>query len=114
MIYITQGHEEAIGIEVFLKSFICLQTNQQKKFVLSCFKDTLINNLNKLKFSFEINDSLVRIGESVSLQCIFQKKCEQSQTLKTLTEILDVITDKDILLTLPTSKDQLVKLLEKE
>ncbi len=98
MIYVTQGHEKSIAMEVFLKSFLKLSPSEQKKIVLVCQKRVYEENLAFLSFNKEEfkNLSLVEI-ESSGL----------SLTLTSLKKALELIKEKDILVTLPTSKDQL-------
>ncbi len=47
MIYVTQGHEDGIGLEVFLKSYLCLNSMNQKKFILVSNKKSLNSVLSK-------------------------------------------------------------------
>lgn len=98
MIYVTQGHEKSIAMEVFLKSFLKLNPSEQKNIILVCQKRVYEEHLSFLNFSREEfkNLSLVEI-ESSGL----------SLTLTSLKKALELIKEKDVLVTLPTSKDQL-------
>jgi 4-hydroxythreonine-4-phosphate dehydrogenase len=107
MIYITQGHEKAIGLEVFLKSFLLLGLEQQKKISLVTFKDTLIDNLNHLGMTYSFNEESLFYNGS-HLKVIVPKKNKLPQSTECLNEALSNINEADILLTLPTSKDQLI------
>ncbi|WP_127715435.1 PdxA family protein [Halobacteriovorax sp. HLS] len=107
MIFITQGHEKAVGLEVFLRSFVLLSKQHQKSITLVCCKDTLIKNLNLLNFSFEISEKLFLFCNS-ALKIIEFKKDEISESTRSLEIALSKIKKGDILLTLPTSKDQLI------
>jgi len=98
MIYITSGHELGIGIEVFLKSFLCLTPQEQKSIVLVVDKFTLEENLRKCHISFD------RL-KNLNLQYLQSIKTTQSQD--SLEFCLKKITSRDVLITLPTSKDQL-------
>ncbi len=101
MIYVTQGHEKSIAMEIFLKSFLKLSPSEQKKIVLVCQKKVYEENLSLLNLSCQNfqNLNLVEI-ESKGL----------SLTLTSLKKALELIKEKDILVTLPTSKDQLHEL----
>lgn len=98
MIHITQGHEGSIALEVFLKSFLLLSPSQQQSFTLHCNeqswkKNLQINNLRSSSFS--------------NLMLVFTKAEPQSSAaLLSALELLEA--KQDILLTLPTSKDQLI------
>lgn len=105
MIYVTQGHENGIGLEVFLKSFILLPAFHQKKFILICAKKSLIQTLDLIKIPYSISSSAVSIlGKK--LICSFTNGTGPESTLAML-EATKLITSNDILVTLPTSKDQL-------
>jgi 4-hydroxythreonine-4-phosphate dehydrogenase len=97
MIYVTQGHEEGIGLEVFLKSYLCLSKSNQKKFTLITNKDTydktLANNF---------------IKSPINLNIIYIDNGPNSQTISSIELALTVIKSTDILLTLPSSKDQFI------
>lgn len=107
MIYITQGHEIGIGIEVFLKSFSLLNSIQQKSFILIANKETIEENLKLLKFEYKISEDQIYYNSNV-LNYISFKKGNLPQSTLSLNLALEKVTSGDILLTLPTSKDQLI------
>lgn len=85
MIYVTAGHEKGIGLEVFLKSFSLLSSNQQKKFHLFVgeeFGDLLPE---------ELNHTLVPRPYSHNALEMACDQCGQD----------------DILVTMPTTKNEL-------
>ncbi len=108
MIYISQGHERGIGPEVFFKS--CLSLPQH---VLDCMclfasikscEDTLVT----LDLPFHIyNDHIVLSSKKIQLVPIVAED-SNTESSQSLTDILNIIKPNDILITLPTSKDQLV------
>ena len=106
MIYVTQGHEKGIGLEVFIKSFLQLSPHEQKKFTLIAFKQSLIDTLHFLKIPFSFNKNILKIGLSV-LKIDEPKSVDQYQSTHCLIHALKIIKRNDILFTLPTSKDQL-------
>lgn len=97
MIFVTQGHENGIGLEVFLKSFTCLNSKNKKKFKLFCHKNTLDKTL--LNINLEIPNEL-------SIEYVSND--ELSQTLNCIESAVSNISSNDILLTLPSSKDQFI------
>ena len=107
MILITQGHESSISIEVFLKSFLLLPYQEQGRILFFVFQKSLEKTLKLLRINYKLTDNAVLIGQSL-LKCCFLKKVEQPESTVALIEAIKTIkNDKDILLTLPTSKDQL-------
>lgn len=98
MIYVTQGHEKGIGLEIFLKSFLLLSLDQQKEITLVCSPADFSQNLIDLGLKKESFSSLKFLNNESSTGF--------SSTDSLLTA-LKVMTPEDILVTLPTSKDQL-------
>ncbi len=98
MIYVTQGHAKGIGIEVFLKAFICLSKTYQSKFILIINSVDLKSNLKNLQISHQIENNLLNF-------CGAQLSCEfiESSNLPNSTNALDAA----VKLCKPTSKDQI-------
>jgi 4-hydroxythreonine-4-phosphate dehydrogenase len=96
MIYVTAGHEEGIGLEVFLKSYLLLPKYQQSKFHLICHKETLDKNLELCSISLA--------HDPIKTTFITEKPYSTSALAKGV----ELCTSEDVLLTLPTSKDQLI------
>jgi len=107
MIYVAQGHERAIGLEVFLKSFSLLNTVQQNQFSLVANKETLLLHLEKLNIQFTIDKEYLFFNGN-KLRVLYPNKTDLPESSEALAKILDIISPQDILLTLPTSKDQLL------
>lgn len=105
MIYVTQGHEEGIGLEIFIKSFLLINKNFQENFKLFCFKKSLTNTLTHINIDFEIKDTYLIINNSC-LKLEFQNRQKFSESNTCILGALKDINPSDILLTLPTSKDQ--------
>ena len=102
MIYITQGHELSIGPEVFLKAFSLLPDPAKKKFVYIGTQECLKAQLGFLKIPFSFKQSQLNFLNS-TLNCHFIEGAS-TQALETGSKLTK---KKDILLTLPTSKDQI-------
>jgi len=98
MIYVTQGHEKGIGLEIFLKSFLMLSIEEQKQVALICKTIDLNQNLKDLGLKKETFKTLKHIENESS--------SGYSSTDSLMTAI-KLMSAKDILVTLPTSKDQL-------
>lgn len=108
MIYVSQGHEESIGLEVFIKSFLMLSPSQRDGFCLVANLNALKDTLSSIKISFELTEGIIHIS-GAHLKFIDVKTSNLPLSTSSLSFILDNIDhSKDILLTLPTSKDQLI------
>jgi 4-hydroxythreonine-4-phosphate dehydrogenase len=108
MILVTQGHEHGVGLEVFLKSLLRLPKNICNEIILYTFKETLIENLRILNWTYEIDTHhLIFFGKQIKIIEPTSNELPQS-TSSLLAAIKDIDGEKDVLLTLPTSKDQLI------
>lgn len=99
MIYVTQGHERGVGLEIFLKSFLLLSPSQKEKI-------TLIANAND--FNQNILDLGLNIDFFSNLKRLPTKDLSLPSSTTSLQLALEIIKPTDILVTLPTSKDQLI------
>jgi 4-hydroxythreonine-4-phosphate dehydrogenase len=97
MIYVTQGHQNGIGLEVFLKSYLCFNSINQKKFILVSNKKSLNLVLSKNHLKHPKN-----------LNVLFTDNTQDTQTIAAMNLAISKITNSDILLTLPSSKDQFI------
>ena len=108
MIHISQGHEESIGLEVLLKSLLTIPTKYLDQLVLHCFKDTLTKHLEILNIDHHVNEAELKIN-NISIQVQYLEKSDLSETLTSLDSAISECGKGDVLLTLPSSKDQFVK-----
>lgn len=107
MIHVTQGHEKGIGLEVFFKAFAKLNNNHDK-FILYANLDSIKDTAKTLSLDFKYQKNNIFINKH-ALHFIEIKKSNYPQSTISLEAALQNIKNKDeILLTLPTSKDQLV------
>jgi 4-hydroxythreonine-4-phosphate dehydrogenase len=108
MIYITQGHESGVGLEIFIKAFLCLPTHQCQNFTLITNQDSLTKTLNSCKLDYTIKtNTLIINNKKLTLIPI---KNTLFQTTQALNIALERISSRDTLITLPSSKDQIVEL----
>lgn len=107
MIHVSCGHERGIGLEIFLKSFTSLSSEEQGLFQLHIDRATLQTYLDLLKITYSISSSSLHYSNS-KLMILFIKKTSLPLTTSSLRSTLNSIQNDDILLTLPTSKDQLI------
>lgn len=92
MIYVTCGHEKGIGLEVFLKSYSLLQPSDREKFKLICNEKVL-------------NETRSLTSIQLPIDCSFVEKRPYSTSA--LDQAMSLLSENDILVTMPTSKDQL-------
>ena len=97
MIYVSQGHEHSISLEIFFKSFLMLSQKEREQFVLVVEKNVFDYQVKCLKIGSVLKD----------LQCIFIDNQPPLSTLS-LEKCLKEICSSDVLITLPTSKEQLI------
>lgn len=108
MILVTQGHELGIGLEVFLKSILRLPKNVCDNIILYAYKNTLEENLKALNASYKFDNQNLKIfGKVIKIIEPKQQSLPQS-TSSLVSAIEDIDNEHDVLLTLPTSKDQLI------
>lgn len=108
MIYVTQGHELSVSLEIFLKSILLLSPQQTKKICLVANKETLEKQLKILSFDFQFKDDSLFVYEH-KIALIFTKRTVGvTESQASLDGALSLCKKGDILLTLPTSKDQLI------
>lgn len=104
-IYVTQGHEEGIGLEVFFKSCLFLSQLNLNCITLIAYKSSVRETLLSLCLPFEINDDSLNIAH-LTVPCLWQVDSFHSQSFSCLELGMKLAETGGILFTLPTSKDQ--------
>lgn len=108
MIHISQGHEESIGLEVLIKSILTIPSKYLDQLKLHCFKNTLETHLKIININHEILDDRLKINNrEIALKIL--ERGENSETLTSLDSAISECNENDVLLTLPSSKDQFIK-----
>lgn len=107
MIFVTPGFEKGVGLEVFLKAVTQLPLSHLSHYHLFVKKSHLIETIELSKLEITTNESRL-IFNGHSLKTTFIPDSEETQTTQGLELALAAIKPSDILLTLPTKKDQLV------
>lgn len=98
LVYVTQGHEKGIGIEIFLKAFSLLSKDKKKLIRYIGYKNSLVQTLK----DNQIPNTIIH-----DLNIIEPETYIFSESLSTLLHALKICTAEDILITQPTTKDQL-------
>jgi 4-hydroxythreonine-4-phosphate dehydrogenase len=106
MIYVTQGHENSISIEIFIKSFLLLNKSSQSKIKFLCFKESVIKTLKNIGVQYSLDENFIYFSEA-KLDCYFLSDKSLPQSTVSLCKALELIQSKDVLITMPTSKDAL-------
>lgn len=96
MLHVSAGHEKGVGLEVFLKSFLCLSPRLQERVTLHCRPEILSDTAK-----------LVGLRVPSELKLVSLPRVSESHTLQSLHSALSALKGNDRLFTLPTSKDQL-------
>ena len=109
MIHLTQGHEKSIGLEVLFKSLLMISATQTKgQLTLYISKEALVENLAFFHFDYSlIGNQFLFEGHEIALVFLDRSSSTPLST-QALEQSLARIQKNDILLTLPTSKDQLI------
>lgn len=106
MIRTTQGHQNGIGLEVFLKSFFKLDLNE-KNHILYCYKKSLLDTLDFLSLQLQFKDGCLTDNDKI-LKLVFVEDDKQTETMACLIKAIEDSTPEDIIHTLPSSKDQFI------
>ncbi len=107
-IYITQGHEQGIGLEVFFKTTLLLSPKSISRVTLLAYPNAVASTLNSLKLPFEVShDEIIIAGRAI--KTIWLNEVNYSQSFTSLQRGMSLAEKGGILFTLPTSKDQFPK-----
>lgn len=104
-VYITQGHEKGIGLEVLFKSLVMLHPHDLQKFELIGYKESISKSLESLGLPFSFNRKEIRVLD-FHLTYRTPRRDEVSESFSALKEGMILAEREGILFTLPTSKDQ--------
>ena len=107
MIHISQGHELSVGPEVFFKSCLLFNQDQLEQITFHGFKESIQKTLKSLNLKFQIHKDSIEL-EGLRVKTLFLNESEPSESTASLNSALSLCKREDILLTLPTSKDQLL------
>ena len=98
MIYVSQGYQHGIGLPIFLKAIASIPSEEKRNFTLFCFKEDFNNVMKTINLPFSTVKNL-------HLQFISSE--QKTSSTKALEQAYLSCKKKDILLTLPTKKNQL-------
>lgn len=104
-IYVSQGHEEGIGLEVFFKTCLFLSDSDLKLLQLIAFKQSVKETLISLQLPFELSEDSIEVAHK-KIPVIWLDQISHSQSFTCLELGMRLSEGGGILYTLPTSKDQ--------
>lgn len=104
-VYVTQGHEEGIGLEVFFKSCLFLGDEQLSQINLLAFESGVKETLISLRLPFEISSDHIELAH-VKIPVTWLDKKNHSMSFTALELGMRLAESGGVLYTLPTSKDQ--------
>jgi len=104
-VYVSQGHEEGIGLEVFFKSCLFLAQDELKHINLLAFEAGVTETLLSLKLPFDLHNDFIQLAH-VQIPVTWLEVKTHSQSFTALELGMRLSEAGGILYTLPTSKDQ--------
>lgn len=104
-VYVTQGHEEGIGLEVFFKSVMLMPKEELKLIRLIAYEKSVIETLISMRLPFSIfEDSIFLAG--IEIKVYWLSAVNHSQSFTAIDLGMRLCESGGVLFTLPTSKDQ--------
>ena len=104
-VYVTQGHEKGIGLEVFFKSCILMTSGDLAYIKLLAFKAAVEETLKSLKLPYTLNSHSLSVA-GIEIDCEWLSHINVSQSFTALELAMKLSEGSGVLFTLPTSKDQ--------
>lgn len=106
-VYVTQGHENGIGLEVFFKSLTQMSKSERESLTLIAEKKSVAKTLQSLRFPYTIeSDSLNVADNTLSVLWIKDSKNPSFEALDLGMKLAEA---GGVLFTLPTTKDKFPK-----
>lgn len=104
-VYVSQGHEKGIGLEVFFKSCLLLGEKDLSRIQLLAYKSSVEETLKSLQVPYQLTESSVEIATTVVPVTWIEGK-NISESFTSLELGMRLSESGGVLYTLPTSKDQ--------
>jgi 4-hydroxythreonine-4-phosphate dehydrogenase len=104
-VFVSQGHEEGIGLEVFFKSCLFLSTEELHSIRLIAFPNGVKETLISLQLPFTLDDEFIHLCH-VKIAVTWMDHVDHSQSFSALKLGMLEAEAGGVLYTLPTSKDQ--------
>jgi 4-hydroxythreonine-4-phosphate dehydrogenase len=104
-VYVSQGHELGIGLEVFFKSCLLLRNSDLNQIKLIAFESAVIKTLKTMNLPFKILDNHIDLS-GIKIEVEWVSLASRSQSFASLEVAMKHSENSGVLFTLPTSKDQ--------
>jgi 4-hydroxythreonine-4-phosphate dehydrogenase len=104
-VYVTQGHEKGIGLEVFFKACLMLGQRNVDQLGLLAFPETVKATLEPLRLPFSLTENGVDLA-GVHIPTAWLAETGFSESFSALELGMKLSESGGVLYTLPTSKDQ--------
>src|SRR5690606_20489555 len=105
----SQGHERGVGIEILIKSLLCLPQRNVDHFKLYLYPEDLRQTLESMNLEYQILENTLDIfGTHINVHWLKETGIPHS-TGSLMKALIEAGRDKNsVLITMPTSKDQIV------
>lgn len=107
-VFVTQGHQQGIGIEVFCKSLLMLSARELASLEFIGFQSSVSKTLQASGLPYKMGTDFLEVAHT-RVQARWLSAPEFSESLSALEEGLKLCRQGGVLYTLPTSKDQFPK-----
>ncbi len=104
-VYVSQGHEKGIGIEVFLKSCLMMSSSELENITFLAYPNSVKQTLSALKIPHQIHSDSLSFAH-VCLTVVWLDHKKVSESFSSLELGMKLAESGGVLFTLPTSKDQ--------
>jgi 4-hydroxythreonine-4-phosphate dehydrogenase len=104
-VYVTQGHEKGIGLEVFFKACLLVPKQELKSIKLLAYKSSVETTLRSLKLPFDLTSSSINLA-GITIDTEWLTTVSHSESFSSLKNSMELSEHGGVLFTLPTSKDQ--------
>lgn len=104
-VYVTQGHEAGIGLEVFFKSLMLMPKEDLRLIKLIAYEKAVSKTLTSMRLPFEITEDQIKLA-GVQISVFWLSAVNHSQSFTAIDLAMRLCESGGVLYTLPTSKDQ--------
>lgn len=104
-VYVTQGHEKGIGLEVFFKSCLMISQSDLQNIKLLAYKESVSETLRSLNIPFSLETEAILLA-GMEIPAVWLTEINISQSFSALNLGMKLSEGSGVLFTLPTSKDQ--------
>lgn len=104
-VYVTQGHEKGIGLEVFFKSLMLMPKEDLRLIKLIAYEKSVIETLTSMRLPFKIIQDQIKLA-GIEISVYWLSAVNHSQSFTAIDLAMRLCESGGVLYTLPTSKDQ--------